>query len=224
MASKRERKREIGRERKRYSPAFIRGVTTLLLFCLVSGISGDIPDTCDSLQATYQSVTLIDKINSRRRQLPAKDGESRQLTAVKTLCYVAMKHVKDLTENDKYGQAYKTTENDVKCNNHSWGFKKQTTPTTTCCYTSKPSAQEKACMWNKPVEFDKLWQYGNGYEIVAWHSAKMTPDEAMRQWSKEISEAHYNVTMERGPTWSKHKFKRVGAAVLGKFGVVWFSD
>lgn len=225
MASKLERRREIGRarERERDSPALIRGVTTLLLLCVISGISGD--PYCHQLEQKHKSETLIKKINSKR--IEAGVGT---LTADQTLCYVAMKHVLDLTANANCPKRV-----DGSCNTHSWGNCNRyhlIDDVKSCCYPRDGGD----CIWLKPTEFNKgfntsTWD-NSGYEIVSGPLPGMTPEIAVQSWLDSTG-VHKEVMLKKyiykDPNETPNKpsqtvlQKRIGAAVWGKFAVAWFS-
>jgi hypothetical protein len=74
-------------------------------------------------------------------------------------------------------------------------------------------------MWGKPREITAGSYAGDGFEISAWHSERMTPSQALETWKG--SSAHLNVVLNRG-TWSNTTWQAMGGAVFGRYAVVWF--
>lgn len=122
-----------------------------------------------------------------------------------SLTLVAEAHVADLAHNNPVGG---------QCNLHSWSNQGNWTA---CCYTSDHA--QAHCMWDKPREItDGLYQ-GNGYEISAHNSGRMTAQGALAQW--QDSAAHHDVILNRG-IWFDNDWQAIGAAVSDHFAVVWF--
>jgi hypothetical protein len=119
------------------------------------------------------------------------------------LCRVARLHVLDLEAHPPSGA----------CNLHSWS---DYGPWQSVCYNGSQNAE---FMWSKPRE---LTNYsGNGYEIAAWTSGSMMPDQAMNLW--EESYAH-NAVILNSENWQRLRWKAVGLAISGSYAVVWFGE
>lgn len=117
---------------------------------------------------------------------------------------VAAAHVRDLEAHPPGGQ----------CNLHSWSQSGAWTP---CCYTG--NHKQARCMWDKPREITRGAYTGDGYEISAWYSDRMTPSQALESWKR--SSAHLSLVLSRG-IWSNTTWQAMGGAVFGRYAVVWF--
>ncbi len=133
--------------------------------------------------------------------------KSRKLTVIPkspSLTIVAHTHVLDLATNqpDK-GQ----------CNLHSWSAKGTWSP---CCYTSDHG--KASCMWKKPSE---LTDYkGNGYEISAWSSESITPEQALSMWKGSPG---HNACVINSGMW-KEPWQAIGVGIHDGYAVVWFGN
>lgn len=123
------------------------------------------------------------------------------------LTKVAKAHTRDLMEN------YSFSVNNT-CNPHSWSEKGGWTP---CCYTA--DHKEAQCMWNKPKEI--AGYPGLGYEIAYYTSGEASAVEAIEGWKK--SPGHNPLLVNTG-IWSNVKWKALGIALYGNYGVVWFGE
>ena len=74
-------------------------------------------------------------------------------------------------------------------------------------------------MWDKPREITRGSYAGDGFEISAWHSDRMTPTQALESWKR--SSPHLSVILNRG-NWSNIAWQAMGGAVSGRYAVVWF--
>jgi hypothetical protein len=94
---------------------------------------------------------------------------------------------------------------------HSWSAKGRWQA---CCYT--PDHAQKERMWSKPRE---LTTYkGNGYEIAAGGSGKITADQALTLWKGHPP--HNEVIVNKG-IWMA-KWNAIGIGIYNKYAVVWF--
>lgn len=120
-----------------------------------------------------------------------------------TLERVARAHVADLERHSRNG----------RCNLHSWSPNGAWSP---CCYT--PDHAQARCMWEKPREIGRGAYLGDGFEIVCWHSERMTVDIAMRCWRD--SRAHQNVLLNRRE-WRDIEWRALGVAMSAHYAVLW---
>jgi len=145
---------------------------------------------------------LINGINDYR----AQKGLPR-IAADETLCKVAWYHSWD----QLYG----------KSGGHSWGANsKDGYSWKTCDFDS-----DGYCMWDAPKQFNSAWK-GQGFEVSFWHSEKATASNALLGWKN--GKSHNAVLLNRngGPNadWSKRKWTRLGAAVVGENANAWFAE
>jgi hypothetical protein len=120
---------------------------------------------------------------------------------------VAQAHARDLMKNYTFDVSN-------ECNPHSWSEKGKWTP---CCYTSDHKAA--ACMWQKPQEI--AGYPGSGYEIAYYSSAGATAAEGLEGWKK--SPGHNPLLINTG-IWKEVKWKAIGVAIYGEYGLVWFGE
>lgn len=120
------------------------------------------------------------------------------------LAQVAQAHVDDLERNPPAGT----------CNGHSWSPSRRWKA---CCYTDDHA--KAACMWNKPREITAGAYPGDGFEIWAWRSGRMSVDFAIEGWVG--SPAHHEVIANRGP-WAAVRWQAMGVAVSAHYAVAWF--
>lgn len=145
------------------------------------------------------AAELLRRINQHRAGLglPPIPGSP-------ALTQVAQAHVDDLERNPPAGA----------CNGHSWSPSRRWKA---CCYTDDHA--KAACMWNKPREITGGAYPGDGFEIWAWRSGRMTVEFAIEGWT--TSPAHHDVIANRGP-WAAVRWQAMGAAVSTRYAVVWF--
>ena len=74
-------------------------------------------------------------------------------------------------------------------------------------------------MWNKPKEISGY--ESPGYEIAYFSSNGATATEGLEGWKK--SPGHNPLLINTG-MWSKAKWKAIGVALNGSYGVVWFGE
>ncbi len=149
----------------------------------------------------YQDMSspeLIKLINDYRESL----GLSR-IASSPSLNKVASIHVQDLMYNNPLTK---------ECNLHSWSDKGKWSP---CCYTR--NHKSASCMWDKPRELTSYT--GDGFEIAAASSFKITPADALSLWKD--SPGHHKVIINEG-IWKRYEWKAIGAAVFKNYAVVWF--
>lgn len=187
----------------------LTNIKQLLFFVIVAGClqgcnSSDTEDSTenydkDTPPTTYSS-TMAEVINQYRQAqgLPA-------VSISTSLTLVAEAHVNDLQYANPVGG---------NCNLHSWSNQGNWS---SCCYTDDHAQAE--CMWNKPTQITGGLYTGNGYEISAWYSNKMTPNRALESWKS--SEGHHDVILNRN-TWKNITWNAVGGAVSENYAVVWF--
>jgi len=120
----------------------------------------------------------------------------------KSLSKVAKIHVRDLQASPPSG----------RCNMHSWSGGG---PWSAGCYT--PDHALAKIMWDKPRELTRY--AGDGFEIAAAYSARMTADVALSCW--QGSQPHNNVILNRG-MWDDVEWKAIGIGICGNYSVVWF--
>lgn len=120
-----------------------------------------------------------------------------------TLARVARMHATDLERYPRNG----------RCNLHSWSPNGAWSP---CCYTADHA--QARCMWDKPREIGRGAYRGDGFEIVCWHSERMTVDIAMRCWRD--SRPHQNVLLNRRE-WRDIEWRSLGVAMSAHYAVLW---
>lgn len=133
----------------------------------------------------------------------------------RTMMATASTHVSDLVH-------YPETDSGV-CTPHSWSnhggllF-------TGCCYTVDHA--QAACMWEKPRQISAglgMIQYtGNGYEIALRGYEGNTPEDVVQAFAN--SAPHRAVMLSTGGWEFLDAHPAMGAAMLGKYSVVWFGD
>lgn len=160
--------------------------------------SGAAPGAAAPDDAASRLAALIDQVR-QQHGLPAVP-RSPVLTAV------AEAHVRDLQRHPPQ----------APCNLHSWSDQGDWTP---CCYT--PDHAAAGCMWRKPAELSGGRYRGEGFELVAWRSAPITPGQALMLWQR--SEGHAAMLLNRG-IWQRRAWRAQGVAIAGQHAVAWFSD
>lgn len=95
---------------------------------------------------------------------------------------------------------------------------------TGCCYTI--DAAQADCMWSKPRQLSAglgLQHYtGNGYEIALRAFEGVTPQQVMEAF---INSPPHRAVMLSNSGWQfLDAHPAMGAAILGKYAVVWFGD
>lgn len=180
---------------------FIRVFLSLGVFLLFLGaINYSNYSQDNDVCISSEELKLYDIIHAYRKQkrLP-------KIPLSKSLTYVAQTHAKDLMENNL------VTE---RCNLHSWSSKGKWS---SCCYTN--DHKQSACMWNKPRELTSYTS--DGYEIAAFSSDGITPEEALNMWKK--SQGHNQVLTNAG-TWKSNKWNAIGIGIYKNYAVVWFGN
>lgn len=124
-----------------------------------------------------------------------------------SLTLVAEAHVEDLLVN---------APDQGECNMHSWSPTKRWGA---CCYTG--DHKRASCMWNKPRELTRGRYKANGYEIVTWHSAGMTPERALELW---ISSPGHRAMILNEDIWKSVTWHGIGAAIGDRYAVAWFGE
>jgi uncharacterized protein YkwD len=134
-----------------------------------------------------------------------KYRKSRKLPTIplsESLTYVAQVHARDLVENSPvHGE----------CNLHSWSDKG---PWRECCYTDDHANVE--FVWSKPSELTTYTGYG--YEIAAWSSNGISPEQALEMWKS--SSGHHACMMNIG-MW-KQPWNAIGIGIYKGYALVWF--
>lgn len=167
-----------------------------------SPVEPEQPYMVDLEYLTADEKELARLINEYRTSLGLEP-----LTISKSLTQVARTHVND---SNAYSPKDGVDERGVACNAHSWSNNGNWSPV---CYTG--DHQYAKFMWGKPRE---LTDYtGNGYEISAWTTAKLTPLKALNSWKS--SPGHNNVIIGEG-FWVS--LTTMGVGINGKYSHVWF--
>jgi hypothetical protein len=166
----------------------------------VNSVGGTGSPTAPSDPTTPPTVSadLPELINQYRRA-----NGLAPIPIASALSLVARTHVIDL---------YEHRPDQGPCNAHSWS--KQGT-WTACCYTGDHA--QASCMWNKPRELTAY--VGDGYEIVAWSSADITPEQALAGWRS--SPPHNSVILNLN-TWQDVTWRAMGSAYHRNYASVWF--
>jgi hypothetical protein len=166
--------------------------------------------TTDSLNQSTQRTKGMFELTSEEIELYNLIMEYRRSNKLpviplsKSLTIVAKTHIDDLIKNNPISR---------RCNGHSWSDKGPWSP---CCYTDDHANAD--CMWSKPRE---LTNYeGNGYEIFAQSSIKLSARQALELWKS--SKGHNAVILNEG-VW-EDEWKAIGLGLKGGFGVVWFGN
>lgn len=153
-------------------------------------------DFCIS-QAEMKMYKMINDYR-KRYNLPA-------VPLSRSLCFVAVMHVKDLFINH--------TDNGP-CNFHSWSDKGSWKP---FCYPGDEN--KKNSVWDKPKE---LTRYpGKGYEIVYWESNPPSIDSVMSFWKSEI---YFNSYILNKGKWLDKKWNALGVGIYENYACVWFGE
>ncbi len=158
--------------------------------------------SCGSKKTSYNADdSLTTVINKYRviKGLPA-------IPISPSLSKVARAHVVDLEKHQLQS----------RCNMHSWSDNGDWTD---CCYTSDHAKAQ--CMWDKPKEITHGAYKGNGYEIAAMSSNRMTPHYALTRW--QSSTGHHNVILNKD-VWTRLRWNAIGAAISAHYAVVWFAE
>lgn len=145
-------------------------------------------------------MRLYRMINDYRKRygLPA-------VSLSRSLCYVAITHVKDLFINNP---------DKSPCNFHSWSDQGSWKP---FCYPRDEN--KKNSVWDKPKE---LTRYpGKGYEIIYWENNPASIDSIMSFWK---SESYFNGFLLNRGKWLNKKWKAIGIAIYENYASVWFGE
>jgi hypothetical protein len=153
---------------------------------------------------------LAELINAYRVQ----NGRSAHPLS-RTMMTVAGAHVADLTENP--------TIDSGSCVPHSWS-RENGLLWSGCCYTVDHA--QAGCMWDKPREIsaglDMIQYTGNGYEIALRGYEGNTPEQVLEAFV--ASPPHRAVILSTGGWEFLDTAPAMGAAMRGKYAVVWFGD
>ena len=76
-------------------------------------------------------------------------------------------------------------------------------------------------MWNKPRELSAGAYTASGYEIVAWYSNPITPEQALDTW---VHSPHHHAMIRNLDNWSDNPWRAMGAAQSEHYAVVWFGE
>jgi len=124
-------------------------------------------------------------------------------------------HVADLNEHPEIDSG--------SCIPHSWSNQGGLL-WTGCCYTQNHAQAD--CMWRKPRELsaglDLLPYTGNGYEIALRGYDGNTPEQVLEAFT--ASAPHRAVMLSTGGWEFLDTHPAMGAAMLGKYSVIWFGD
>lgn len=153
--------------------------------------------------AQDRSGSIADELLRRLNAYRAQRG-LEPIPRSPALTRVAEAHVADLERNPPTGT----------CNGHSWSPSRQWKA---CCYTDDHA--KAACMWNKPAEITGGAYPGQGFEIWAWRSGRMTVDFAIEGWKGSVP--HHQVLTNQGP-WAAYRWRAMGTAISEHYAVVWF--
>ncbi len=120
---------------------------------------------------------------------------------------VAQAHVADLVANNP----------EAACNGnlHSWS---NNGAWTGGCYDSNDDATWPI-MWNKPNEI--AGYAGRGYEVSAWASPSITPDQALALW--QGSAPHNDVLLNKG-IWTDFPWGAMGGWAADGYACAWFGQ
>jgi uncharacterized protein YkwD len=180
----------------------------LFFFVLSSDYKGKVE--IDAFSAVAPSEVCLTTEEEKLYDLIMRYRKSKNLDSIPIsakLTSVAQIHSRDLMENYSFSV-------DNKCNPHSWSKKGKWS---SCCYTT--DHKQALCMWNKPKELTEYPSYG--YEIAYYSSAGATAEEGLDGWKK--SQGHNPLLINSG-MWEKVKWKAIGIAVYGNYGIVWFGE
>jgi hypothetical protein len=138
----------------------------------------------------------------------------RALPISRTMSTVAAAHVDDLVEHPSIDSG--------ACVPHSWS--KQSGLWSGCCYTVDHA--NASCMWDKPREISAglgMIQYtGSGYEIALRGFEGNTPEQVVEAFA---GSAPHRAVMLTTSGWEFLEARgAIGAAMRGKYSVVWFGD
>lgn len=176
----------------------LRRRIALALGGLLAALSAVLPAAAQD-RADTPVDELIRRLNAYRLQQGLEAVPRSPL-----LTRVAEAHVADLERNPPR----------APCNGHSWSPSRQWKA---CCYTDDHA--KASCMWNKPAEITAGAYPGQGFEIWAWRSGRMTVDFALEGWKG--SGPHHQVLVNQGP-WASVRWRAMGAALSEHHAVVWF--
>lgn len=133
----------------------------------------------------------------------------------RTMGITAAAHVSDLARHPEIDSG--------ACIPHSWSSYGGLL-WTGCCYTI--DAAQADCMWSKPRQLSAglgLQHYtGNGYEIALRAFEGVTPQQVIEAFVN--SPPHRAVMLSSGGWQFLDTNPTMGAAILGKYAVVWFGD
>lgn len=153
-------------------------------------------------QTTAQAVGIPEAINAYRQAnglapIPISEEMNR----------VAQAHVADLVAHHP--------EDACNGNLHSWSANGAWT---SGCYDSNDEATWPI-MWNKPNEI--AGYPGRGYEVSAWASPSITPDQAVALW--QGSAPHNDVLLNRG-IWTDFPWGAMGGWAADGYACAWFGQ
>lgn len=149
---------------------------------------------------TSDALVLYNMINDFRRS-----AKQPIIPLSRSLCFVAAKHLTDLTS---------TNSQDNGCGLHSWSDKGNWKP---CCYSKDPLRNE--CMNTKPKEI--AGYPGLGYEIAYWGEETTTPAGVMEIWRNTAISKNIFLNLDK---WQSKQWKAAGVAIGGGYALVWLGD
>lgn len=123
----------------------------------------------------------------------------------KSLCFVAICHVKDLLFHPS---------GDESCNFHSWSDKGPWKP---FCYPRDEN--KKNSVWDKPKEFTSY--KGKGYEIVYWENNSVVIDSVITFWK---SIAYFKSFLMSNGKWQGKTWNAIGIGIYENFACAWFGE
>jgi hypothetical protein len=167
-----------------------------------------------STPAPYATGSLGKQLFDLVNQYRVKNGK-RAHPYSPTMGITAAAHVSDLALHPEIDSG--------QCIPHSWS-KFGGSLWTGCCYTI--DAAQADCMWSKPRQLSAglgMINYtGNGYEIALRGFAGITAQQVLEAFVN--SPPHRDVLLSTGGWSFLDTHPAMGAAIEGKYGVVWFGD
>ncbi len=160
-------------------------------------------------EAEVELARLVNKLREEHRL--------SQVPVVEPLYNVAKWHVIDLAVNAPHRD--RNDDRGMACTLHSWSENGNESGGgwAPLCYTSDHS--RALGMWNKPREISE--HRSNGYEIVYWTSAPLSPAMAINYWNGKEDEL--DMILERN-NWKRHAWRSMGVGIYGNYAAVWFSE
>ncbi|MBN2237335.1 MAG: SPOR domain-containing protein [Bacteroidales bacterium] len=170
-------------------------LTSILSTAKVFGQTDTIPkDFCISSEE-YQLYQLI---NDYRKAFALPP-----IALSKSLSYVAIAHVRDLSAN------YKPDSN---CNMHSWSAKGRWKP---ICFPTDQS--KKNNVWLKAKEI--IGYPSEARELTYWSNVENTPQQILSFWRKNKASSEMILNLGK---WESSPWKAVGVGIQDGYAVLWF--